>query len=183
MTARNTAALKSAKVGKFTRWRLSNLLSTPFSIRQLSSNDVVQMEAMLTVFGNAFNEVKTYTGKPPGGAYLQRLLDNEYFIALAALKNDSVAGGIAAYELPKFEQERSEVYIYDLAVGEAHRREGIATALIEELKKIAARRGAYVIFVQADVADAPAIALYTKLGAREDVLHFDIAVTALGSAW
>jgi hypothetical protein len=66
--------------------------------------------------------------------------------------------------------------------GEAHRREGIATALIEELKKIAARRGAYVIFVQADVADAPAIALYTKLGTREDVLHFDIAVPALGSA-
>jgi aminoglycoside 3-N-acetyltransferase I len=182
MTARNTAALKSAKVGKIARWRLSNLLSTPFSIRQLSSNDVVQMEAMLIVFGNAFNEVKTYTGKPPGGAYLQRLLDNEYFIALAALKNDSVAGGIAAYELPQFEQERSEVYIYDLAVGEAHRREGIATALIEELKKIAARRGAYVIFVQADVADAPAIALYTKLGTREDVLHFDIAVPALGSA-
>ncbi len=35
-----------------------------------------------------------------------------------------------------------------------------------------------MIFVQADtgVEDAPAIALYTKLGRREDVLHFDIAV-------
>ena len=72
MTARNTAALKTAKAEKITRCRLSSLLSTPFSIRQLSSNDVVQMEEMLTVFGNAFNEVKTYTGKPPGGAYLQQ---------------------------------------------------------------------------------------------------------------
>jgi aminoglycoside 3-N-acetyltransferase I len=61
-------------------------------------------------------------------------------------------------------------------VTEGHRREGIATALIGELKNIAATRGAYVIFVQADLGDAPAIALYTKLGAREDVLHFDIAV-------
>jgi aminoglycoside 3-N-acetyltransferase I len=69
----------------------------PCSIRQLSSNDVAQMEAMLIVFGNAFNEVKIYTGKSPGSAYLQRLLDNEYFIALAALKNDLVVGGIAAY--------------------------------------------------------------------------------------
>ena len=51
--------------------------------------------------------------------------------------------------LPKFEQERSEVYIYDLAVAVAHRREGIATALIMELKRIASLRGAYVIFVQA----------------------------------
>jgi aminoglycoside 3-N-acetyltransferase I len=31
-----------------------------------------------------------------------------------------------------------------------------------------------VIFVQADHGDAPAIALYAKLGTREDVLHFDI---------
>ena len=42
---------------------------------------------------------------------------------------------------------------------------------------IANARGAYVIFVQADLTDPPAIALYTKLGVREDVLHFDIAVT------
>jgi aminoglycoside 3-N-acetyltransferase I len=48
--------------------------------------------------------------------------------------------------------------------------------LIQGLKKIAAARGAYVIFVQADIGDEPAIALYTKMGAREDVLHFDIAV-------
>jgi aminoglycoside 3-N-acetyltransferase I len=61
-------------------------------------------------------------------------------------------------------------------VDEAHRREGIATALIEELRRIAAARGAYVIYVQADYGDDPAIALYTKLGAREDVLHFDIPV-------
>ena len=52
----------------------------------------------------------------------------------------------------------------------------IATALIEELKVIAAARGAYVIFVQADRNDAAAIALYTKLGSREDVLHFDIKI-------
>jgi aminoglycoside 3-N-acetyltransferase I len=92
------------------------------------------------------------------------------------LKGSEVVGGIAAYELKKFEQERSEIYIYDLAVAAAHRREGIATALIQELKNIATARGAYVIFVQADIGDDPAIALYTKLGAREDVLHFDIAV-------
>ena len=85
-------------------------------------------------------------------------------------------GGLAAYELRKFEQERSEIYIYDLAVASPHRREGIATALIEHLKRIAADRSANVIFVQADLGDEPAIALYTKLGAREEVLHFDIRI-------
>jgi aminoglycoside 3-N-acetyltransferase I len=149
---------------------------TSFSIHQLVSGDVALMEAMLTTFGKAFDEVETYSAARPSRAYLQRLLGSDYFIALAVLKDNSVVGGISAYELHKFEQERSEIYIYDLAVAAEHRREGIATALILELQKIAAARGAYVIFVQADIGDAPAIELYTKLGVREDVLHFDIPV-------
>ncbi|RUO26527.1 AAC(3)-I family aminoglycoside 3-N-acetyltransferase [Aliidiomarina minuta] len=149
-----------------------------FCIHYLTRNDVPLLEAMLKTFGKAFNEVHTYTGNIPSAGYLQRLLDGNSFIALAALKNAKVVGGLAAYELKKFEQERSEIYIYDLAVDSGHRREGIATALIEALKKIAAERGAYVIYVQADtgVEDQPAIALYSKLGKREDVLHFDIDV-------
>lgn len=147
-----------------------------FSICQLSANELPLMEELLCVFGEAFEEVDTYSSPRPSDAYLKRLLSSNYFIALAALKNGAVVGGLAAYELQKFEQERSEIYIYDLAVAAEHRREGIATALIQELKKIAVARTAYVIFVQADHGDDPAIALYTKLGVREDVLHFDIAV-------
>ena len=52
--------------------------------------------------------------------------------------------------------------------------------MIEELKRLARARGAYVIFVQADHGDEAAIALYSKLGVREDVLHFDIPL-ATGS--
>jgi len=153
-------------------------LSMPFDIRHLSINDVGAMEALSTMFGEAFNDVATYTEHRPSESYLRRLLGSESFIALAAFKQAEVVGGIAAYELRKFEQERSEIYLYDLAVASGHRREGIATALIEALRRVAAERGACVIFVQADTAveDAPAIALYSKLGTREEVLHFDIAV-------
>ncbi len=150
------------------------------SILQITPDDIALMEALLATFGEAFADAETYTGNRPSAAYLRRLLGSDYFIALVALKSEEVVGGIAAYELRKFEQERSEIYIYDLAVAAAHRHEGIATALIEALKKIAAARGAYVIFVQADTneEDQPAIALYTKLGTGEDVLHFDIAVNS-----
>jgi len=88
-----------------------------------------------------------------------------------------VVGGLVAYELRKFEQRRSEFYIYDLAVLEPFRRRGIATSLIEALKPIARSRRGYVIFVQADGVDAAALALYDKLGVREPpVFHFDISV-------
>jgi aminoglycoside 3-N-acetyltransferase I len=147
-----------------------------FSVQQLTPGDLALMDGLLTTFGEAFDEVETYGARRPSADYLRRLLGSDSFIALAALKEGEVLGGLAAYELKKFEQERSEIYIYDLAVAAAHRRQGIATALIQKLKELAAARGAYVLFVQADPGDDPAIALYSKLGSREDVLHFDIAV-------
>jgi aminoglycoside 3-N-acetyltransferase I len=104
------------------------------------------------------------------------LLGKEDFIAIVAFSGEEVVGGLAAYELQKFEQDRREIYIYDLAVAEAHRRRGIATNLINELRTMAMARGAYVIFVQADRGDEPAISLYESLGKREDVYHFDIEV-------
>ena len=145
------------------------------TLRVLGPDDLATMHGMLTMFGIAFGEESTFNDARPDDAYLRRLLGSDTFVAIAALKDGEVVGGLAAYELRKFEQARSEFYLYDLAVSEAHRRQGIATALIGELRRVAAERGAYVVFVQADLVDAPAIALYTRLGVREDVLHFDIA--------
>lgn len=147
-------------------------------LRLLTPAETPLLEAMLTMFVEAFEDPDSYDHARPSRAYLSRLLARDTFIALAALDGEAVVGGIAAYVLDKFEQERSEIYIYDLAVAETHRRRGIAAAMIGELQRIAATRGAWVIFVQADHGDDPAIALYTKLGTREDVLHFDIAPAA-----
>lgn len=133
------------------------------------------MRSMLAMFGEAFNERDTYTRAQPDDGYLGQLLSSQTFVALAAMSENRVVGGLAAYVLPKFEQTRSELYIYDLAVDAAWRRQGIATALIEELKRLASEKGVYVIYVQADRGDDAAIALYTRLGVGEDVLHFDIA--------
>lgn len=134
------------------------------------------MHGMLSLFSAAFEDADSYDTRRPRDAYFDKLLARDTFIALVTLEGDEVVGGLAAYELHKFEQERSEIYIYDLAVSAAHRRRGIATGLIEQLRVIAKNRGAYVVYVQADYVDPPAIALYTKLGTREEVLHFDIAV-------
>ena len=152
----------------------------PSEIRQLQAQDLPLMHGLLAAFGEAFDDPETYTARPPDAAYLRRLLAGDSFIALAALQDAEVLGGLAAYELHKFEQQRSEIYLYDLAVRAAYRRRGLATALIRRLQQVAAARGAWVVFVQADtgVEDRPAIALYDKLGRREEVLHFDIAVEA-----
>ena len=144
------------------------------SVRKLQTNDIDALQCLLNVFGDVFNDAKTYCDNQPPSDYLRDLLAGNSFIAIVAECQGKVVGGLTAYELKKFEQQRSEIYIYDLAVLENHRRKGIATALIAELKQEASRRSAYVIYVQADYGDDPAIALYSKLGVREDVMHFDI---------
>lgn len=143
-------------------------------IRRLGPGDAALTAEWRAMFGKAFVDERAYCGKPPSLAYVERLLADPTFIAIAAMIGTSVVGGAAAYELRKFEQERSEIYLYDLAVDEPYRRRGIARAIIDRLREIASERGAWVMFVQADLGDAPAIALYESYGSREEVLHFDI---------
>lgn len=153
---------------------IRRLMNEPLQVNILTQGDAATLREMLRVFGAAFENVDTYTAKQPNDSYLEQLLRSDSFVAIAASVDERVVGGIAGYVLPKFEQVRSELYIYDLAVDEAFRRRGVATAMIEKLQAHAVARGIYVIFVQADLGDDPAIALYTKFGQREDVLHFDI---------
>ena len=141
---------------------------------QLGRSDVTRLKQLLAVFGEAFDDMAAYQGAVPRESYLESFLADERCITIVAMDGDEVIGGLVAYELLKFKQERKEIYIYDLAVKAAHRRRGIATGLIVTLKAIARTRGAYVIYVQADRGDDAAIALYESLGVREDVLHFDI---------
>jgi aminoglycoside 3-N-acetyltransferase I len=147
-----------------------------YSYSQLTPHDVPLMKELLAMFGEAFDDVPTYQGAVPDDEYLATMLAQPHFIALAARSGDDVVGGLAAYVLDKFERDRREIYIYDLAVAFAHRRQRIATTLIKRVIDIARERRAYVIFVQADRGDDPAIKLYESMGTREDVHHFDIAV-------
>jgi aminoglycoside 3-N-acetyltransferase I len=148
--------------------------SDEITVRRLGPDDSSVFHDWLAMFGEVFAEPQTYTGAPPGPDWIAERLSASDFFALAAFDGETVIGGLAAYVMKKFEQARSEVYIYDLAVVETHRRRGVATALIELTRAEARKAGAWMVSVQADYGDDPAIALYTKLGRREDVLHFDI---------
>ena len=155
-------------------------MSEPIELCRLTPADVLRMRELNAMFGAAFADPEAYGGAPPGDDYLQGLLAKDHIVVLVAIAGGAVVGGLVAYELDKLEQARREVYIYDLAVAETHRRLGVATGLIRRLQAIAAERRAWVIFVQADYGDDPAIALYEKLGVREEVLHYDIATDPAG---
>jgi aminoglycoside 3-N-acetyltransferase I len=152
------------------------MLPAPVTLHRLGPADVPLLRELNALFAEAFADPDTYGAEPPDDAYLEGVLAKEHVVVLVALAGKEVVGGLVAYELDKCERARREFYIYDLAVAAEHRRRHIATALIQDLRGIAARRGGWVLYVQADSGDDPAIALYAKLGAREEVLHFDIPV-------
>jgi len=138
----------------------------------------VQFHQMLDIFEEAFEDTENY-GKAtrPKAPYIQALLTNPDFIGLLSVDGQgNAAGALAAYVLRKFEQERSEIYIYDLGVRTRARKQGVAGSLIEELKELARQMGASSIFVQADkgAEDYPAQQLYRKLGSEADVFHYDL---------
>jgi aminoglycoside 3-N-acetyltransferase I len=158
-------------------FNLSQRPTMGYTFEQLTTSDIGLLKELLRVFGEAFEDVETYQGAVPEDDYLRSLLALRHFIVVVARSGAEVVGGLAAYELQKFERNRREIYIYDLAVAKEHRRKGVATGLIAELMRVGAKRDAYVIYVQADKDDGPAIALYQGLGKREDVHHFDFIVS------
>ncbi|MCG9875992.1 MAG: GNAT family N-acetyltransferase [Leptospiraceae bacterium] len=152
-------------------------------IKLLDKSSVEYLKELNVLFSHAFDDQENYQKFSPSDNYLNKLLSKEdilCYVALEKLENQTqreiLVGGLVAYVLEKFEQERKEIYIYDLAVDERFRRKGIARSLINALKVKAKEISASVIYVQADYGDDPAIQLYTSMGVKEKVLHFDIQV-------
>lgn len=76
-------------------------------LRQLTRSDLALMHGLLDLFGQAFDDSESYCLRRPSPEYLQRLLGSDSFVALVALERAVVVAGLAAYDLHKFEQERS----------------------------------------------------------------------------
>lgn len=106
--------------------------------------------------------------------YLARLLSNEGFMCFAAIMNETVIGGLTAYELPMYHAAYSECYVYDVGVKPEYQRMGAGRQLIAELKAYCGMRNIKTMFVEAQMADNDAIEFYRSTGASEEgVVHFN----------
>ncbi|HSE61648.1 MAG TPA: GNAT family N-acetyltransferase [Candidatus Saccharimonadales bacterium] len=140
------------------------------------TNQVEKMVELNRLFADVFEDnVYKDPSKMPSHDYLQSWLRNPDNVALVAQEGDNVVGGIVAYTLHKFEQERSEIYIYDLAVSRNQQRRGVGRQLVAEVCKIAKRQDSWTVFVQADEGDE-AIKFYESLNPTENLKtrNFDL---------
>ena len=104
--------------------------------------------------------------EPLSDTYVADLLASGAFWAFAALRDGEVIGGLTAHTLPMTVGERSEVFLYDLAVRPEWQRRGVGRRLVRSLRDQAAAAGVDLVFVPADDDDAHALDFYRSLGGR-----------------
>ena len=76
---------------------------------RLTEHDALKLQKLNQLFGAVFEDPNNYQANPPRDEYLADFLANRQNIVLVAEYDSQVVGGLVAYCLTKFEQERKEV--------------------------------------------------------------------------
>jgi len=140
-----------------------------FQIKHLTKEHLADFHALVNLFNMVFEEESKIGSK----TYLLKLLSSKNFIALAALTENEVVGGLTAYELPMYYSDSSEMFLYDLAVKPEYQRMGIGKRLIRSLKAHCIQHGIKEFFVMAHAEDKHAIEFYRATGGKsEKVVNF-----------
>src|SRR5258705_3935667 len=105
---------------------------------------------------------------PPQEEAVELYLVADRHHLFVAYEEELPVGFVSGVELTH-PDKGTEMLLYELAVDEAHRRQGIGRALVQRLAAHATERGCYGMFVLTDDGNDAALATYT-VGApvRED---------------
>ncbi|ELR69003.1 hypothetical protein C900_05561 [Fulvivirga imtechensis AK7] len=151
-----------------------NFASMHFEVIRLSKRDVAVAQELFRLFREVF-EVEETT--PPGKEYLSSLLARTDLVVLCIRYEGNVVGGLTAYELPMYQFEGSEMFIYDIAIKQEFQRRGLGKKLLRQLEVYCRSKGIRQVFVDASAEDIHAVDFYrTSGGEGEEVVQFTFGV-------
>ena len=107
--------------------------------------DIVEMEKLY--FSDPWSE----------NAFLSEL-NSRFSFWLVAVEDDRVIGYVGA------QTALDQADMMNLAVREEHRRQGVADKLVQALINVLKAQNVFALMLEVRVSNAPAIALYEKLG-------------------
>jgi len=132
---------------------------TSIEIRRLAPGDDALVLAAMHLFDNA--------AKPDAVA---RFLGDRRHNQKIAIADGKPVGFVRGVELTH-PDKGTEMFLYELAVDERHRRLGIATELVAALRALARKQGCYDMWVLTDHDNDGALATYRKSGTDEESSH------------
>lgn len=144
-----------------------------FKISRIQENDIELFIELVELLNEVFEESNKVASK----RQLKKLLNKPDFHAIAVIKESKIIGGLTAYELEKYYTDKSELYIYDIAVKAELQNQGIGKELMEYLKAYSTNNGIETIFVEAHSEDEQAVKFYeSTFGKGEKVDHFNFEI-------
>jgi ribosomal protein S18 acetylase RimI-like enzyme len=107
---------------------------------------------------------------PPDLATAERFLVTPGHHLLMAYQDGQPAGFVSGVELTH-PDKGTEMFLYELSVGEAFQRRGIGKALVDALVQLARERACYDLWVLTDADNEAALATYRTTGTSAESGH------------
>ena len=136
-----------------------------YETRKLNPNDINLAKELFLFFQIDDGVVNPTLGSDE---YLRDLLSRNDFHVIVALQNETIIGGLVGYELAKYKEETTVMFLYEIGVRLSFRRKGIATKMIDCLKEICGEKAVSKVFVVTERDNKPAKKLYEATDGIED---------------
>jgi ribosomal protein S18 acetylase RimI-like enzyme len=132
-------------------------------IRRLQENDYTLLASAI----QSLIPEDERDGGVASDAHLRRALRNPSCYFIVCLIDSAPAGYLSAFGFPAIDDDCSQVYLYDIVVAEKHRRKGIGSRMIEELKRHCRMDGADHIWLGTSLENVVAQRTFEGTGARK----------------
>lgn len=111
--------------------------------------------------------VRRFKNSEAGREALESFLAHNDHYLIGAFAGDAPVGFAIAYELNRTDTGRPMIYIHDIEVDQAYRRQGIGRRLMESLHEICCNRKALKMFVITGSDNLAAMSLYRAAGGKQ----------------
>ena len=148
-------------------------MKSVLEILRIQGNDLERFIELVELLNEVFEE----PNKVASERQLRELLSKPDFLAIAIINENKVIGGLTGYELQRYYTDKSELYIYDIAVKTEFQNQGIGKKLIDYVKDYSIKNGIEGVFVEAHSEDEQAVKFYeSTFGNSEKVDHFNFEI-------
>jgi ribosomal protein S18 acetylase RimI-like enzyme len=142
-------------------------------IRRLQEGD----EALLAGVIEKLIPEEERAGNLASQTHLRQALSNPTYYFIVCLIDSTPAGYLSAFRFPKVDEDSFQVYLFEIEVGEQHRRKGVASGMLEELKRQCQTDRVSLIWIGTDLANEAAQRTFEKAGAervQETYIEYNI---------